>query len=269
MKYILFALLTIYSFGMNSCSSARKAGSGLSFAPNVVVAHRGAFKKNQLPENSLASLREAIRLGCTGSEFDVHMTSDDSLVVTHDNHFHGKEVARSTYADLVSNRLSNGEKLPTAREYLLEGMKQTKPGKTMLVFELKPSIVSPERGQISAQKTVELVKELKAGPWVMYISFDYGILKKILELDPTANTAYLNGDKSPLEVKKDGIRGIDYHYGVFQKNKDWIKEAKDNNIHLNVWTVNKAEDLQWYIDQKFDYITTNEPELLFELLNKK
>ncbi len=264
-RFFFIALLTSF-FCMNGCNNPPAAESGaFSFAPNNVVAHRGAFKKNNLPENSLASLREAIRLGCTGSEFDVHFTADDSLVVAHDNTHFGKTIATTPYEELLKDSLSNGEKLPTAREYLLEGMKQKK---TMLVFELKPSAVSPERGQIAAQKTVELVKELNAQPWIMYISFDYGMLKKILELDPSAKTAYLNGDKSPLEVKKDGIWGIDYNHKVFQNNPGWIQEAKDNNVNLNVWTVNKPEDMQWYIDQKFDYITTDEPELLFELLTK-
>lgn len=266
MKPILFFALITSSSIMNSCHNTKKTtGQILSFAPNIVVAHRGAFKKNHIPENSIASLREAIRLGCTGSEFDVHFTADDSLVVAHDNTHFGKTIATTPYAELVKDKLPNGEKLPTAREYLLEGMKQQK---TMLVFELKPSVVSFERGQLAAQKTVELVKELHAQPWMMYISFDYGMLKKILELDPAAKTAYLHGDKSPAEVKKDGIWGIDYNHRVFQNNPAWIQEAKDNNINLNVWTINKAEDLQWYIDKKFDYITTDEPELLFELLTK-
>jgi glycerophosphoryl diester phosphodiesterase len=38
---------------------------------------------------------------------------------------------------------------------------------------------------------------------------------------------------------------------------------------LNVWTVNNKEDMQWLIDNKFDYITTNEPELLFEVIKKQ
>lgn len=238
----------------------------LNFADNIVVAHRGAWKKNNIPENSIASLREAVRLGCTGSEFDVHLTADDSLVVNHDPTYHGLPIGKSTYAQLVQYKLSNGEKLPTLYEYLVEGMKQTT---TTLVLELKPSDVSKERARISAEKAVALVKELKAEPWMMYISFDYDILLKILELDPKAKVAYLNGEKSPLQVKSDKIWGIDYHYNVFKKNPEWVDEAKKNNINLNVWTVNSEEDLKKFIDLKFDYITTNEPELLLELVNKK
>ena len=99
-----------------------------------------------------------------------------------------------------------------------------------------------------------------------YISFDLDILIRILELAPGVPTQYLNGDKTPEELKTLGIIGIDYHFSVFKKNPDWIERAKRNNRVLNVWTVNSKEDLQWALDKQFDFITTNEPELLFELL---
>ena len=64
------------------------------------------------------------------------------------------------------------------------------------------------------------------------------------------------------------ITGADYNFNVYKKNQDWITDAKKKNIELNVWTVNNKEDMQWFINNKFDYITTNEPELLLELMNK-
>ncbi|HSR40202.1 MAG TPA: glycerophosphodiester phosphodiesterase family protein, partial [Phnomibacter sp.] len=94
----------------------------MSFANNQVVAHRGAFKANRFPENSIASLREAIRLGCTGSEFDVRMTADDSLIINHDEHYHDLEIEQTSFAQLSQFKLSNGEALPTLRQYLLAGM---------------------------------------------------------------------------------------------------------------------------------------------------
>ena len=75
---------------------------------------------------------------------------------------------------------------------------------------------------------------------------------------------YLNGDLSPEQVAKDGIDGIDYNYSVFQKNPEWIQQAKRLKIVLNAWTVNDMSQLDWFLQQGFDFITTNEPELLFE-----
>lgn len=99
---------------------------------------------------------------------------------------------------------------------------------------------------------------------VVYISFDYDILKKIRTMNPTVSLQYLQGDKSPEQLKADGISGLDYHFSVFKKHPEWIESAKKNNITLNAWTVNDAEDMDWLIANGFNYITTNEPELLQE-----
>jgi glycerophosphoryl diester phosphodiesterase len=94
-------MLTIFVF--TSCNVTK----------NGIVAHRGAWKKNNLPENSIAALRHAINLKAVGSEFDVVMTVDDSLVINHDPHYNKLIVEETKYADLIKFKLSNGEKLPT------------------------------------------------------------------------------------------------------------------------------------------------------------
>jgi len=38
---------------------------------------------------------------------------------------------------------------------------------------------------------------------------------------------------------------------------------------VNVWTVNKPEDIQKVIDLKVDFITTDEPLLVREILQKQ
>jgi glycerophosphoryl diester phosphodiesterase len=234
---------------------------------NAIVAHRGAWKKNNLPENSIEALRHAIDLKLPGSEFDVWRTADDSLVINHDAHYNKMLIEETKYVDLVKFKLSNGEKLPTLYEYILEGKRNNK--RTLLVCEIKPSEISKERGKKTALMAVEVIKKLKADKNTCYISFDYDILKQIREIDSKTSLQYLEGNKSPKEVKTDKINGIDYHYSVFKKHPEWIQEAKDNKIILNAWTVNDAADMDWIINQKFNYITTNEPELLKERLNIK
>ncbi|MFB9080033.1 glycerophosphodiester phosphodiesterase family protein [Flavobacterium procerum] len=246
-------LLIVFSFG-----HAQK---------NAIVAHRGAWKKNNLPENSIAALRHAIDLKLPGSEFDVWRTADDSLVINHDAHYNKLLIEETKYADLIQFKLSNGEKLPTLYEYISEGKRNNK--RTLLVCEIKPSEISKERGQKTALMAVEIIKKLKAEKNTCYISFDYEILKAIRKADAKTSLQYLEGNKSPKEVKADNINGVDYHYSVFQKHPEWIKEAKDNKVILNAWTVNEASDMDWIIEHKFDYITTNEPELLSERLKNK
>ena len=264
MKYPLFFILGIAVL-YTACSTTKKSMSSMKFADNVVVAHRGAFKKNGLPENSIGSLKEAIRLGCTGSEFDVWMTADDSLVIHHDPDYNKLEIEKVSFGELRTFSLSNGEKLPSLREYLLAGLENNT--KTRLVLEIKPSKISKERGRRVADKVLQLVRELKAEPMIVYISFDYGILDQLRKHDPKAILQYLNGDHSPEQLKTEKIQGADYHYSVFKSRPEWIAEAKKNNIQLNTWTVNDSTDMKWLLDNKFDFITTNEPETLLKIQN--
>ena len=248
---------------ITSCESNKKITTAkANFANNVVVAHRGAWKKNNLPENSLASLREAISLGCTGSEFDVHLTADDSLVINHDATFNKLPIEKTNYVDLKVYKLSNGEKLPTLYEYLSEGLKNNTT--TRLVCEIKPSAISKERGQQVAEKVIRLVQKMKAEQMVVYISFDAGILKKLIEIDPTVHTQYLNGNLQPEAIAAAGMSGLDYHQSIFKKQPGMIKDAQQRKLVLNAWTVNNAEDMDWFLANNFNFITTNEPELLFD-----
>lgn len=236
-------------------------------AGNPVVAHRGAFKANNHPENSIAALRHAIAMNCGGSEFDVWMTADDVLVVNHDADHEGMMIEKTSLQQLRTKTLANGEALPLLRDYLLAGMKNNT--HTRLVLEIKPSGMGKERGAAIARKAVALVEELGAGLMTTYISFGYHILTTILAIDKAADTQYLNGDKTPAELKAAGINGMDYHYLVYLKNPEWVAEAKKLGLQLNAWTVNQVSDMSRLLDQDFDFITTNEPEALFGLLQQR
>lgn len=259
---LLFIILVATS--LISCDNNVK--DKITFADNIVVAHRGAFKAKELPENSIAALKHAIELKCTGSEFDVHMTVDSIPIVYHDPHFHDLTIKETTYEELSKFKLSNGEILPTLRSYILAGMENNTT--TGLVLEIKPT-KDKEHNIKMTEKVLALIKELKAEPYIhSYISFGYEILKKIVATDSLAKTQYLNGSKSPEELKNDGISGLDYHMNAFKNNPHWIKESKELGLTLNAWTVNKQEDLDWLLANEFDYITTNEPELLFERIKE-
>lgn len=264
MKRIVAACMVLTGIAMMdmSCHSGTVAHQSPLKEKNPVIAHRGAFKKNGFPENSLASLKEAFRLGCAGSEFDVRMTADDSLVINHDPNYNKMQIEKTTYASLAAIPLSNGEKIPTLREYLLTGKAAGKG--TRLIVEIKPSDISKDRAKKATDKVVALVAELGLKNQVAYISFDYEVCKHIHVLDAAAHCQYLNGDKSPDELKADGINGLDYHYSVFQKNPTWAEAAKKNGLVLNAWTVNDAAIMRDLLKQGFAFITTNEPEMLFE-----
>lgn len=256
MKTVIRIFLTLTVCAMWHVSAAQ-------FNQNQVIAHRGAWKVEDLPQNSIASLERAVELGCAGSEFDVHLTKDDVLVVNHDNDYYGIDIATATYAELLAKKHPNGESIPTAEAYLREGMKQKK---TKLIYELKTSKLGKERTLHSADLTVQLVKKLGAEEWVEYIAFDYDACKRIIELDPKAKVYYLNGDKTPAEAKKDGLFGLDYHFNVYKKNPTWIREAKTLGLVVNVWTVNTQEEMTNLLDQDVEFITTDQPALLLDVI---
>ncbi len=263
-KATTFLIILITAIG---CYSAKTTvGNAVVFAENSVIAHRGAWKQHNFPQNSIASLKQAIALKCTGSEFDVRMTADDSLVINHDPHYNNLEVEKTNYADLLAFKLSNGEKLPTLREYILAGLENNY--STRLVCEIKPSEISKERGQLIATKVVGLFRQLKAQHMVAYISFDYDILKKIIELDPKSSTQYLEDNKSLEQLKSDGVHGADYFFWSYKDHPELIESAKQHNLTLNAWTVNESADMDWFIPYNFDFITTDEPEMLLEKLKK-
>jgi len=260
------SLLSILMFTLISMCAMNEIKSENDFHTNKVIAHRGAWKKQNLPQNSIASLREAIRLGCEGSEFDVWMTADSILLVNHDADFYGLPIETSTYSELLEKKHPNGEQIPTVEAYLKEGMQQSR---TKLIMEIKPSEVSGERGLALAQKAVEMVHRLGAEDWVDYIGFDYDMCLKVIEMDPSANVAYLEGDKNPKELAEAGFFGLDYYHSLLRKNHHWIEEANELGLTVNAWTVNKKEDMEWLLTKGARFITTDEPELLLELIQNR
>ncbi len=235
------------------------------FIRNRVVAHRGAWKNTKVPQNSIASLQKAIELGCAGTEFDIHMTADSVLVINHDATFEGMTIEKTNYADLLKHTLKNGEKIPTFEAYIRAGMAQQK---TALVAELKPSVISKERGQALAVKAMSVIADLKAQAWMTYISFDYDILKKILEIEKTAPVMFLNGNIGPEQLKADGMLGADYHFSVIQKDEKWIEKAHKAGIEVNAWTVNDTLVMDYLLVRDLDYLTTDEPEKAIARISK-
>jgi glycerophosphoryl diester phosphodiesterase len=229
-----------------------------------IIAHRGAWKNTNLPQNSLGALNAAIEMRCFASECDIWMTADSVLVVNHDPHFYEMPIESTTYNELLSKKYPNGESIATLEQFLTIITKQKR---TRLVLDIKPSKISKERSIVTAQKCYEMVVARKAEKIIDYILFDYDACLALEKLNPKANIAYLLGDKSPEQVANDGLWGIDYSYKIFEKNTDWLADAKRRMLTINVWTVNERALAESYINQQVDFITTDEPEMLLKMVN--
>lgn len=268
MKHICTLFLFVFMF--IACGTTQRNHVQYKFHNNPVVAHRGAWKNTGHPQNSIASLKAAIGLGCHGSEIDVQLTAEDSLIVFHDIRVRGMAIDSMQYKDLIEIPLSNGEKIPTLRECLAEAKKQTA---TKLIIDIKTPKYAP-RAKENAEKVLELVKEMKAESLVEFLVGDLDALDFLIS-HSTIPVAYLGRWKNELpvmypdKIMKHNVKYLDYQDVHYKKHEDWITVFKENNIHLNVWTVNKESDMLWFLDKKFDYITTDEPELLLNIVGKR
>ena len=229
-----------------------------------IVAHRGYWDTPNNAQNSITALKTAQQIAVYGSEFDVNMTADGVMVVSHGPKLESiPDVQKATYKEVKKVRLKNGEKVPTLKKYLKEGEK----GDIKLIFELK---VHPA-GEIeneAVKKSVEMVKKMNLQDKVEFISFSLEACRQIAQLMPGVMVQYLNGKIPPKELKEMGIMGLDYHYSNFVQHPEWVKEAHDLGMIVNVWTVNKEEMMQQMINLGVDYITTDKPELCIRLIEE-
>lgn len=233
-------------------------------AQTKVIAHRGYWDTEGSAQNSITSLNKAYEAGAYGSEFDVILTKDNVPVINHDSSIQGFEIENTNYKTLKNLKLKNGEKLPTLSQYLAQG-KKNKPAR--LILEIKPH-KTPEAEKRAAKIIVEMVNRMKVSDLVEYISFSLFICKEVHHLSPESPVAYLDGTLSPAELKAIGLTGLDYNQNVLKKKPEWIQEAKQLGLTVNVWTVNDLETMQTFVNQQVDFITTDKPVELKKLLQQ-
>ena len=250
-----------------TCGDAQKRFTVVKdeFIHNKVIAHRGAWKHYGNHQNSRHALRKAIELGCEGSEFDVWLTKDKYIAINHDYEYDGMIVELSKLSDMRRVVLEKGEVMATLDEYLNIIREQNR---TRLVLELK-SMPHNKIGLELTDAVVAMVHEMGAQAWVDYISFDYEVLKRVRALDPTAHIAYL-GAVVPMDQQKiEGMSGIDYHFSQFDKMPRLYDRARMLGLTINIWTVNDSEIMERLLDMNVDFITTDEPAMLLEMIEKR
>lgn len=240
------------------------AGGAASAAQPKVIAHRGYWTAPGSAENSLASFTRADAVGCFGSEIDVWLTADDRLVVNHDRVYKGTDMEKSTFETITAIELPNGETIPPLETYL--DLVRSKPA-TRLILEMK-SLTDLNREDLAARKIVEALRAHDLLDRTDIIAFSINACLAFKKLLPGANIYYLNGDLPPKSIKKLGLKGIDYSVRVLRRHPEWIDQAHELGLEVNVWTVDSDEDMRFFIERGVDYITTNYPEKLQAMLRE-
>lgn len=228
-----------------------------------VIAHRGFWDAPGSAQNSIRALVKADSIGCWGSEFDVWMTADEKLVVNHDASFKGLPIETSQAADVTALTLSNGEHLPLLDDYLKAFAER--PG-IKVVCELK--VHTDKRREAKAvKKVLKLMKRHKLTDRAVYITFSPEATREFVKRAPKGTEVYyLNGNWTPQQLKDEGCAGLDYSLAVMKKHPEWIEQCHNLGLKVNIWTVNRRDDLQWCIDHGADFITTNDPLLLQQMI---
>ena len=230
-----------------------------------VIAHRGYWNTEGSAQNSLSSFTNANAIGAFGSEIDVWLTGDGHLVVNHDRMHDGLDMTTATLKEIKELRLPNGEEIPTLDQYLQHVVEMPS---TRLIFEMK-SNPDLNREDIAVKKAVKKLKKYDLLERTDVIAFSINACLEFKKLLPDTKILYLDGDFSPKKIKKLGLAGIDYSKKILRSNPEWIAQAHKLGLEVNVWTVNSVEDMNYFIDLGVDYITTDNPEQLQEIIKSR
>ena len=230
-----------------------------------IIAHKG-YHPGNVPENSIEALRMAQELGVYGSEFDVWMTSDSKVVVYHDKTLTvngvSKKVYECTYAELKAAVEKSGAPLATLEEFLEQGKKCPS---VKLICEVKYHD-DGEKTVVAAEACHDLVSAAGMTVQVEYISVNAAALKRLAVLSPGVMLQDVNSDY-PMDratAVAAGIKGINYDFNKLTDAQ--IADAHEKGMVVGTWTVDKEEDMRTMINRGVDFITTNEPVLLQQVL---
>ena len=241
------------------------------FLHNGVTAHRG--DSGNFPENTMAAIESALKLGVDWIEIDVFETADGHLVVTHDATTkrvaeRDLVVAESTLAELQALDVATGFRternldtkacppavMPTLRAVLERILQQRK---TRLSIQPKADVVDG---------SIALVRELKAESWVGFNDGDLNKMRRVKELAPEIHVFWDRFKESPLEdeiatAKALGFESLVPHVQALTSER--VKLMQKAGFEVGAWTVNDAKTMAYLLDMGVDRTYTDYPRRLF------
>jgi glycerophosphoryl diester phosphodiesterase len=233
--------------------------------PITVTAHRGAHRR--APENTVASIREAISAGANYAEIDVQISKDGVLVVTHDSDFSrmagvAKKVWELTYAEIRAIPLGakaapefRNEPAPTFDEALTIARDRIR-----LNIELK---YYGDHQPRLAERVVEAVQAHQMTNQVIIQCLEYEPLMEVRRLAPYIPVGYLMSVNAshPGRLKVDFLgTELSRVTGAF------VQAAHRRAQRVHVWTVDDPFDMERMIDLGVDDLITNAPEEALRLV---
>lgn len=228
-----------------------------------IWAHRGASAS--APENTLSSFRAAINAGADGFELDVHLSADGKLIVTHDESTDrvtgqpGRIAAMTAAAIRRLNFASYCAGAPFETAPFLEEVLSLVQGSGLTVnIELKNSV---ERYDGLEDAVLGAVRNAGGGFDVIYSSFNFNSMARMKQLDPDAKTGLLYVFWTPTvfyTAKRIGATAIHPHLSR-ARLRPYVRFAQSRGLIVNVWTVDRSEDLRRCFRNEVDAVIVNDP----------
>lgn len=236
-----------------------------------IIAHRGA--SGYVKENTLEAFEKAIELGSDMVEFDVRKTVDGKLIIIHDPAIDGKEIAESSYEELLESADRLGFHVPTLEEtlaYLKE--------KTRLDVEIK------EEGY--ENETVETILKYFDKNDFIIISFREKVVSHIKKHLPKIKVGLLLGDEPPKNifdsirlrlreifpfrrVKKLGADFVDVHWKL-ALIPFYMRIFRFMGIPMIVWPLDNPEMAKRLAKHSnLIAITTNYPDIIIDAVKNE
>lgn len=238
----------------------------------LVWAHRGA--SGYAPENTLPAFAMAADMHADGVELDIQLTKDGEIVVCHDERVDRTSNAKGnirdfTLAELKKLDFSNGKlayegvQIPTMREVC----DLLKPTGLTINIELKtgeyfyPGI---------EEKIVKLIHECGMEKKVIYSSFNHYSIRKLQELDPEAETAFLYEDgfiDMSAYGEKYGVKAL-HPSGYNLQYPAFMEDCRKRGLDVNVWTIDREADIRACIACGVHAIITNLPDKVRKIVDE-
>lgn len=242
---------------------------------HLVVAHRGASA--QAPENTLAALDLALRVGAEMMEIDVQLTTDERIVVIHDptlertTNGHG-EVSRCSFSELRQLDAGSwfaeafkGERIP-----LLAEVFELIRGRACIDVEIKPPAAN-ENWRQRVSLIAEATTAAGMTPYTLFSSFHHESLHYLHALQQGFHTAALlppGDDRLPSQVlQATGCQG--FVCALQQLTPACAADIAEHGIFTGVYTVNTTADVDRALAGHARAIVTDTPESIINYLRTK
>ncbi|MFI6337311.1 glycerophosphodiester phosphodiesterase [Streptomyces sp. NPDC050535] len=220
----------------------------------TAVAHRG--DPYRVRENTIGSLRSALRLGADAVEIDVRLTRDGVPVLLHDETLkrlweHDRPL-RSLSSDEVRGLTDGG--VPT----LAEALAATGDGRIMVDL---PG--APDAGSVS--RIVGVIRDCGARERVYYCGGAPTMLA-VRAADPAAEIALTWTTLAPPRpALLDAVRPRWLNYRFSLVDRDLAAHVHRKGYLLSVWTPDTRRSMRRLLDVGVDSITTNRVDALREV----